>query len=88
MQFVVVTGISGSGKSTAIDVLEDIGYYCIDNMPPELMVKFADICAQSDGNFDKVAFVADVQGRSTFLQTKGRYIRYAQYGHKSQSNIP
>ena len=44
MQFVIVTGISGSGKSTAVNVLEDIGYYCIDNMPPELMSKFADIC--------------------------------------------
>ncbi|MBP5267120.1 MAG: RNase adaptor protein RapZ, partial [Ruminococcus sp.] len=70
MQFVVVTGISGSGKSTAIDVLEDIGYYCIDNMPPELMVKFADICVQSEGNFDKVAFVADVRGGALFFKLK------------------
>ncbi len=70
MQFVVVTGISGSGKSTAVDVLEDIGYYCIDNMPPELMVKFADICAQSDGRIEKVAFVADVRGGELFLKLK------------------
>jgi UPF0042 nucleotide-binding protein len=70
VQFVVVTGISGSGKSTAIDVLEDIGYYCIDNMPPELMVKFADICVQSEGNFDKVAFVADVRGGALFFKLK------------------
>lgn len=70
MQFVVVTGISGSGKSTAVNVLEDIGYYCIDNMPPELMVKFADICAQSEGKIDKVAFVADVRGGELFLKLK------------------
>lgn len=70
MQFVIVTGISGSGKSTAVNVLEDIGYYCIDNMPPELMSKFADICAQSDGKIDKVAFVADVRGGNLFLKLK------------------
>ena len=70
MQFVVVTGISGSGKSTAVNVLEDIGYYCIDNMPPELMVKFAEICAHSEGKIDKVAFVADVRGGELFLKLK------------------
>ncbi|HCJ41291.1 MAG TPA: RNase adapter RapZ [Ruminococcus sp.] len=70
MEFVIVTGISGSGKSTAVNVLEDIGYYCIDNMPPELMSKFAEICAQSDGKMDKVAFVADVRGGDLFLKLK------------------
>ena len=43
MQFVIVTGMSGSGKSCAMNVLEDIGFYCIDNMPPQLLTKFADI---------------------------------------------
>lgn len=70
MQFVIVTGLSGSGKSSAINVLEDIGYYCIDNMPPELITKFADICAQSDGKINKVAFVADVRGGDLFLKLK------------------
>ena len=70
MQVVVVTGVSGSGKSTAVNVLEDIGYYCIDNMPPELMVKFANICAQSEGKLEKVAFVADARGGSLFLKLK------------------
>lgn len=68
MKFVIVTGMSGSGKSTAVDVLEDIGYYCVDNMPPELMVKFAEICSQSEGKIDKVAFVADVRGGDLFLK--------------------
>lgn len=39
MQFVIITGMSGSGKSSAVNVLEDIGYYCVDNMPPELIPK-------------------------------------------------
>lgn len=68
MQFVVVTGMSGSGKSSAIDVLEDMGYYCIDNMPPELIPKFANICSKSDGKITKVAFVTDVRGGDFFLQ--------------------
>lgn len=68
MQFVIVTGLSGSGKSSAINVLEDIGYYCIDNMPPELITKFAEICAQSDGKIEKVAFVVDIRGGDLFLK--------------------
>lgn len=68
MQFVVVTGMSGSGKSTAVDVLEDMGYYCIDNMPPELIPKFANICTKSDGKITKVAFVVDIRGGDFFLQ--------------------
>ena len=63
MQFVIITGMSGSGKSSAVNVLEDIGYYCVDNMPPELIPKFANICSQSDGKIDKVAFVVDKRRR-------------------------
>ena len=43
MQFVIITGMSGSGKSSAVNVLEDIGYYCVDNMPPELIPKFYEL---------------------------------------------
>ena len=70
MQFLIVTGISGSGKSTAVNVLEDIGYYCIDNMPPELIPKFADVLAQSNGKIDKAAFVIDVRAGDLFLPLK------------------
>ncbi len=68
MQFIIVTGMSGSGKSSAIDVLEDMGYYCIDNMPPELITKFTEICNQSKGKLDKVAFVADIRGGDFFMK--------------------
>lgn len=63
MRYLVVTGVSGSGKSAAIDVLEDIGYYCIDNMPPELITKFAEICSATNDSVEKVAFVVDIRGR-------------------------
>lgn len=68
MQFVIVTGMSGSGKSSAVNVLEDIGYYCIDNMPPELIPKFASICTKSDGKIENVAFVVDIRGGDFFLK--------------------
>ena len=44
MQLVIVTGMSGSGKSCIMDVMEDIGYYCIDNLPPALITSIYDIC--------------------------------------------
>ena len=68
MQFLIVTGFSGSGKSSAVNILEAIGYYCIDNMPPELITKFADICSQSDGKIEKVVFVIDLRGGDLFLK--------------------
>ena len=70
MQFVIITGMSGSGKSSCVDVLEDMGYYCIDNMPPELIGKFVDICNQSEGKIDKVAFVIDIRSGEWFLKLK------------------
>lgn len=66
MQFIIITGMSGSGKSTAVNVLEDLGYYCIDNIPPELISKFIDLCSTS-GRIDKAAFVVDVRGGDFFL---------------------
>ncbi len=68
MEFIILTGVSGSGKSTAVNALEDLGFYCIDNMPPELITKFASLCASSDRNLDRVAFVADVRSGSFFKE--------------------
>lgn len=67
MQFLIVTGLSGSGKSCAINVLEDIGYYCIDNMPPQLLRKFAEICENTVGKIDRVAVVMDIRGGELFF---------------------
>ncbi|MBE7039866.1 MAG: RNase adapter RapZ [Ruminococcaceae bacterium] len=61
MQYIVVTGLSGAGKSSAIHILEDIGYYCIDNMPPTLVRNFITLCQNSNMNMDKIAFVADAR---------------------------
>lgn len=66
MRFVIVTGLSGAGKSQAIRSLEDLGYFCVDNLPPTLMAKFAEACYQTDGKIDKIALVIDIRGRKFF----------------------
>lgn len=62
MRFIIVTGLSGAGKSEATKSLEDMGYFCVDNLPPTLITKFADVCLQSDGKINKVALVIDIRG--------------------------
>ena len=66
MDFVIVTGLSGAGKSRAINALEDIGFYCVDNIPPKLIIKIAEFCIQSKGQIDKVAVVVDARGGALF----------------------
>lgn len=61
MQHIVVTGLSGAGKSSVIHILEDIGYYCIDNMPPTLVRNFITLCQNSNMNVNKIAFVVDAR---------------------------
>ena len=66
MEFVIVTGLSGAGKSRAVDALEDIGFYCVDNMPPKLLPKFAELCLQSKETLSRVAIVIDARGGELF----------------------
>ncbi|MBQ4225181.1 MAG: RNase adapter RapZ [Oscillospiraceae bacterium] len=75
MKFLVVTGLSGAGKSGAVNVLEDIGFYCIDNIPPELIPKFAEICLHSGRQMKKVAIVTDIRGGDMFPQV-GETLEY------------
>jgi len=64
MKLMVITGMSGAGKSLALDFFEDKGYYCVDNLPPTLIEKFADLCLES--NYDRLAVVSDIRGREFF----------------------
>lgn len=61
---VIITGLSGSGKSTAIRALEDLGFFCIDNLPPILLPKFIELCEASSGEITRVATVMDVRERA------------------------
>ena len=65
MKTIIITGLSGAGKTQAIDCLEDMGYYCIDNMPPALIKSFVDL-TRSGHTIEKVAFVVDVRSRTFF----------------------
>ena len=66
MEFLIITGLSGAGKSRAADVLEDLDYYCVDNMPVALMPRFAELCLDAHGRYEKVALVTDVRERDGF----------------------
>ncbi len=68
MEFVVITGMSGAGKSQTIKYMEDMGFYCVDNMPPKLFAKFAEICSSSDSAITKVAFAIDTRGGVLFSE--------------------
>ncbi len=54
MEFVIITGMSGAGKSQSMKAMEDIGYYCMDNLPPQLLPKFAELCYESKRNIEKL----------------------------------
>lgn len=66
MELKIVTGMSGAGKTNFVQVLEDMGYYCVDNLPPNLFVKFVELILQVQSDYNKVALVADVRGGKFF----------------------
>lgn len=70
MELIIVTGMSGAGKSSAIHCMEDLGYYCVDNMPPKLMDDFVALTKNTPDEFKKVAFVVDIRGGQFFDDLK------------------
>ncbi|MGI6004727.1 MAG: RNase adapter RapZ [Christensenellales bacterium] len=61
MKFIIVTGLSGAGKSAALNSFEDMGFFCVDNLPPELIPTFVDLCVQQEGRYEKVAIGVDIR---------------------------
>ncbi|HXX35954.1 MAG TPA: RNase adapter RapZ [Thermodesulfobacteriota bacterium] len=66
MRVILISGLSGSGKTTAIKALEDVGFYCVDNLPILLLPKFIELCEQSDGKISRVAVVEDIRGEASY----------------------
>ena len=66
MRFILISGLSGAGKSKSASFLEDMGYYVVDNLPAALIPKFAELCMAGQGRYDKVALVTDIRGGQTF----------------------
>ena len=71
MRFVMITGMSGAGKTQVMHVLEDMGYYCIDNMPLVFLVPFAKMCFKETNKFENVAIVVDIRGGDMFDEIGG-----------------
>ena len=80
MRFVIVTGMSGAGKTSVLKFLEDINFFCVDNLPPALLPKFAELCYEQEGEIERVAMGIDIRGGKLFndlfevlsdLQAKG-----------------
>ena len=70
-RLVIVTGMSGGGKTQASRYLEDLGYFCVDNLPPVFIPKFVELCAPAGGHVSKVVLVVDTRSRvffDTFVQ--------------------
>ena len=63
MEFLIISGMSGAGKSRAADVMEDLNYYCVDNLPVALVPRFAELCMATQERYEKVALVMDVRER-------------------------
>lgn len=70
MKIVIITGMSGAGKSSALRIFEDMGYYCMDNLPPQLMDPFLDLAQKSSDPISKVAVGVDIRGREFFDQLR------------------
>lgn len=68
MEILIISGLSGGGKSKAASFLEDVGFYIVDNMPAAMILKFAEFCAAGNGRYDRVALVYDVRTDDSFTE--------------------
>ena len=66
MEFIFITGMSGAGKSSAANAMEDLGFYCIDNIPPMLITSFVDLAKKGEINLSKIAIVTDIRSGEAF----------------------
>ncbi|RXT04035.1 RNase adapter RapZ [Ammoniphilus sp. CFH 90114] len=81
INLLIITGMSGAGKTVAVQSLEDLGFFCVDNLPPLLIPKFAELIEQSGGRIKKVALVIDLRGREFFDTLSDALIRLDEMEH-------
>ena len=77
MEILIISGLSGSGKSKAASYLEDMGFYIVDNMPAAMILRFAEFCAGGNGRYDRVALVYDV--RTAIEENSDHYPLYGEF---------
>ena len=66
MEFVIISGLSGAGKSRAASIMEDMGFFCVDNLPAPLIGKFAELGMAGTGEYDRVVLVTDIRSGTNF----------------------
>ncbi|MDH5640780.1 MAG: RNase adapter RapZ [Nitrospira sp.] len=81
LSLVIVSGLSGSGKSLALKSLEDAGYFCVDNLPPALLLTFVELCNQQKGEIANVALGVDIRERVFFPELLGVMTQVRDLGH-------
>ena len=81
MRFVIVTGMSGGGKRTALKMLEDTGFYCVDNLPVPLIEKFVELTLQPNSEITKVALGLDVRADHSFADAEKTLDKLKQDGY-------
>lgn len=86
-QFVLITGLSGSGKGSVLKAFEDLGYHCVDNLPIYLMSKFAESCEQPGSTIDRAAAVVDIRGGEALSQLPMHYRELARRKHLHSSLV-
>lgn len=78
MEFIIVTGMAGSGKTLALNALEDIGYYCVENLPLSFLPQFVDLCRERGGRLSRVAAVIDIRSCDSFSELVSAYLTIRQ----------
>ncbi len=82
MKILMITGMSGAGKTQTVNALEDLGCYCVDNMPPELIPKFAEIYSRVENAEKMVAIVCDIRGGKLFRELAGNLEKLHEFGYE------
>lgn len=77
-RFVLITGLSGSGKGSVLKAFEDLGFYCVDNLPVDLIPKFAELCSAQGGRIEQAAVVVDIREGDAFSRLPAIYQKLAQ----------
>ena len=84
MEFLIISGVSGAGKSHVVKCFEDMGYFCVDNLPPTLIPKIAEICSKSSEKIEKIGLVVDIRGKDFLneLDSGLSYLKEAGFKYK------
>ena len=85
MEIVLITGMSGSGKSVALRALEDYGFYCVDNLPPELLIPFVEL--EQERNEERVAIAIDVRSASSLPMMPGSIDEVNEHGFQDNFDL-